>query len=76
MLAARPTARPSLTLFEFLSGPSHATLSRRRLLRILDPADELVTGEWRDVVPRFERNPTRRKLRLKVLGKFMHGAAE
>jgi len=55
VLAARPAAGPAHALFQLLLRPADAALSCRRLLRILDPADELVAGQGRDVVPGSER---------------------
>src|SRR3954447_23834722 len=55
VLAPRPAAGPALPFLELLLGPANAALSRLLLLRVLDPADELVAGQRRDVVPRVER---------------------
>jgi hypothetical protein len=54
MLAAGPAARPALTLLELLLRSTDAPGSGRVLLGILDPADELVASEWRDVPPEVE----------------------
>ena len=53
--APRPAARPTLALLKLLLGAANAAFSSHRLLRILDPADELVAGQWRDVLPGIER---------------------
>jgi hypothetical protein len=53
--APRPAAGSTLSLLEFLLGPANAALSGHLLLGILDPADELVPGQRRDVVPGVER---------------------
>src|SRR5438067_698894 len=50
----RPTAGPALAFLQFLPGPPDAALSGRRLLRILDPADEFVARQGRDVLPGIE----------------------
>ncbi len=55
VFAPRPTAGPALTFLQFLLGPPNAALSGSRLFRILDPTDELVAGQGRDVSPRVER---------------------
>ena len=55
MLAAGPAARPTLTLLEFFLGAADAALSGLVLLGVLDPADELVAGQRRDVLPGGER---------------------
>jgi hypothetical protein len=55
MLAARPTARPTHSFFELFERATNATLAGRGLLRVLDPADELVARERGDVLPRVER---------------------
>ncbi len=55
VLAPRPAARPSLTFLQFLLGPANAALSSHLLLGILDPANELVARQGRDVFPSIER---------------------
>src|ERR1700753_2926182 len=52
MLASRPAAGPAHAFLEFLLGPANATLPGRGLLGVLDPADELVACQRRDVLPR------------------------
>src|SRR5207249_10243944 len=54
VLAPRPAAGPALAFLQFLLGPPDAALSGSRLLGILDPADELVAGQGRDVLPGIE----------------------
>jgi hypothetical protein len=51
VLAPWPAAGPTLAFFELLVGPADATFSGLLLLGILDPADELVAGQGRDVFP-------------------------
>jgi hypothetical protein len=55
VLAPRPAAGPALAFFEFLLGPPNAPLSSHLLLGILDPADELIARQGRDVLPGSER---------------------
>src|ERR1700761_7215981 len=54
MLAARPATGPALALFQLLLGAANATLSSHVLLGILDPADEFVARQGRDVLPRSQ----------------------
>ena len=55
VLAPRPAAGPALAFFELLLGPPNAPLSSHLLLGILDPADELIARQGRDVLPGSER---------------------
>ena len=52
--APRPAAGPTPAFLQFLLGPANAPFSGHLLLGILDPADELVTGQRRDVLPSIE----------------------
>jgi hypothetical protein len=52
--ATRPAARPALTFLQLLLGPANAALSSLLLLGIFDPADELVAGQGRNVLPGSE----------------------
>src|SRR6185503_18827467 len=54
VLAARPAAGATLAFFQLLLGPANASFSGLLLLGILDPADELVPGQRRDVLPGIE----------------------
>jgi hypothetical protein len=54
VLAPRPAAGPALAILQFLLGPANAAFSGRLLLGILDPADELVARQGRDVLPSIE----------------------
>src|SRR5450755_697572 len=54
VLAPRPTAGPALAFLQLLLGAPNAALSGRVLPGILDPADELVAGQGRDVLPGIE----------------------
>src|SRR5438552_2209552 len=49
-----PAAGPTLAFLQLLLGPADAALSGHLLLGILDPADELVAGQRRDVLPGIE----------------------
>jgi len=51
VLAPWPAAGPTLAFLQLLPGPSDAAFSGLLLLGILDPADELVAGQGRDVFP-------------------------
>src|SRR3954454_1725315 len=75
VLAPRPAAGPALTLLQLLLGPPDATLSGGLLLRILDPADELVAGQGRDVVPGIERRGVVDQGPPQVRGQLMHNSA-
>ena len=54
VLAPRPAAGPALAVLQLLLSPKNAAFSGRLLLGILDPADELVARQGRDVVPSIE----------------------
>ena len=54
VFAAWPAARPTLAVLELLLGPSDAARPGRLLLGVLDPADELVASQRRDVRPGIE----------------------
>jgi len=51
MRASRPTARPALALIQLLNCAANPALAGARLLRVADPADELVARQHRDVQP-------------------------
>ena len=53
--ASRPTARSAFPFLKLLLSPSDAPLAGRGLLRIFDPADELVASQRRDVLPSRQR---------------------
>jgi len=74
VLAARPAAGPTLAFLQLLVGPANATLSGHFLLGILDPADELVTGQRRDVVPGIECGGVGDQRLAQVGGKLVHHA--
>ena len=52
--APRPAAGPALAFLQLLLGAADAALPGRLLLGVLDPADELVAGQRRDVPPGIE----------------------
>src|SRR5581483_2114733 len=54
VLAPWPATGPTLAFPELLLGPANAALSGHLPLGILDPADELVAGQRRDVLPGIE----------------------
>jgi hypothetical protein len=54
VLAPRPAAGPALAFLQLLLGPPNTARPCGLPLGILDPADELVAGQWRDVVPGIE----------------------
>ena len=54
VLTPWPAAGPTLAVLQPLLGPADAASSCRRLLGILDPADELVAGQRCDVLPGIE----------------------
>ena len=53
--APGPAAGPALAFFQLLLGAANASFSGHFPLGILDPADELVAGQRRDVLPGIER---------------------
>src|SRR5579863_10461421 len=53
--ATGPTTGSPHAVFQLLLSSPDAALTGLLLLGLLDPADELVAGERRDVVPRRER---------------------
>jgi hypothetical protein len=72
MLAARPATGPTLALFQLLLGPTNATFPRYLLLGILDPANEFVAGERRDVVPGIECGDVGDQRLAQVSWKLVH----
>ena len=72
VLAPRPAAGPALAFLQFLLGPPDAALSGGRLLGILDPADELVAGQGRDVLPGIECRGVGDQRLTQVRGQLMH----
>jgi len=72
VLAPRPAAGPALAFLQLLPSPPNAALSGRLLLGILDPADELVASQRRDVLPGIECRGVRDQRPTQVRGQFMH----
>ncbi len=70
--ASRPAAGPALAFLQLLLGPPDTALSGGLLLGILDPADELVAGQGRDVLPGIECRPVGDQCLTQVRGQFMH----
>ena len=72
MLTSRPAAGPALTFLELLLGSANAALSGHLSLGILDPADELVSGQGCDVVPCVERLGVGDQRLAQVRRQFVH----
>jgi hypothetical protein len=67
-----PAARPTLAFLQLLLGPADAAFSGHLLLGILDPADELVSGQRRDVLPGIECRQVGDQRLAQVCGKRVH----
>src|SRR5216117_2046089 len=74
VVAPWPAAGPTLAFLQFLLGPANAAFSGHHLLGILDPADELVAGQRRDVLPGIESRGVGDQRLAKVFWKFVHHA--
>jgi|SRR5580658_5274371 hypothetical protein len=72
VIAPRPTAGPTLAFLELLLGSANAAFSGHLLLGILDPADELVAGQRRDVLPGSERRRVGDQRFAQVFRKLVH----
>src|ERR1700737_5403030 len=72
VLAPRPAAGPALACLQLLRGPPNAALSGPVLLGILDPADELVAGQGRDVFPGIECRAVGDERLTQVRGQLMY----
>ena len=72
MVAPRPAAGPTLAFLQLLLGPPNAARPGGLLLGILDPADELVAGQWRDVIPSIECRRVGEQRLTEVRGQLMH----
>jgi hypothetical protein len=70
--APGPAARPAQTLFQFLLSPADAAFSGLLLLGILDPADEFVAGQRRDVLPGTERSGVGDQRNPQIAWKLVH----
>ncbi len=72
--APGPAAGPTLAFLELLPGSANAAFPGLRLLCILHPADELVAGQRRDVIPGRERRRMGDQGRAQVFRKLVHDA--
>jgi hypothetical protein len=72
--APRPATGPLLPLQQLLDRPRDPPRPRRRLLRILDPADELVSPQRRQSLPKPKHLRVAPKRRLKIVPRLMNGA--
>jgi hypothetical protein len=75
MCAPRPAAGPTLALLKLLPGTANTAFSGLVLLGVLDPADELVAGQSRDVLPRIECERVGHQRLPQVGGKLVHHPA-
>ena len=75
VLAPRPAAGPALAFLQLLLGPANAAFTRHLLLGILDPADELVAGQGRDVLPGIECRGAGDQRLAQVRGQLVHHPA-
>src|ERR1700736_4544222 len=75
VLAPRPAAGPALALLQLLPGPPNAALPSGVLLGMLDPADELVAGQGRDVLPGIECRGIGDQRLEQIHREFMHDPA-
>lgn len=58
MRAAWPAARPTHTILKFFVRSANTACSGLWFLRVLHPADELISSERRNVHPRLSGNIT------------------
>src|SRR5437868_1305616 len=72
VLAPWPAAGPTLAFLQLLLGPANATFSGQFLLGILDPANELVAGQRRDVLPGIECRGVGGQRLAQVCRKLVH----
>jgi hypothetical protein len=72
VLTPWPAAGSTLTVLQLLLGPTNAACSCRRLLGILDPADELVPGQGCDVLPGIEGREVGDQRLPEICGKHVH----
>ena len=72
MLATRPAARTTHAVLKLLLSSADATSPSLVTLRVLNPADELVAREWRDVPPSCEGNGVADQSPPQVGGQSMH----
>ncbi len=67
-----PAAGSTLAFLQLLLGPADAAFSGHLLLGILHPADELVSGQRRDVLPSIECRRVGDQRPAYVCGKLVH----
>src|SRR5687767_2519597 len=72
MLAPWPAAGSSLAFLQLLRGPADAAFTGHLLLGILDPADELVASQRRDVPPGIECREVGDQCLTQVAWKLVH----
>jgi hypothetical protein len=72
VVAPRPAAGPTLALLQLLLRSANAAFSGHLLLGILDPADELVAGQRRNVLPGFESRGVGEQRFAQVFRKLVH----
>lgn len=70
--ASRPAARPTLAILKLFLGSANATCSCHRLSGVLNPADEFVPRERRDVLPSVERRGVGDQRVPQVCWKLVH----
>src|ERR1700759_1355840 len=75
VLATRPAAGPAEAFLEFLLGPADAALSGRSLFGVIDPADELVARQGRDVLPSGQCRRIGKQRLAQVCGQLVHHSA-
>lgn len=75
VLAPRPAAGPALSFLQLLPRAPNAALTGSHLLGILDPADELIAGQRRDVLPGIKRRGIGDQRHTKIGGQFVHNPA-
>ena len=72
VLAPRPAAGSAPAFLQLFPCTPNAALAGSRLLGILDPADELIAGQRRDVLPGIERRGVGDQRLTQVCGQFMY----
>ena len=72
VFASRPAAGPALAFLELFPSSANAAFSGCRLPGILDPADELIARQRRDVLPGHERRDVGDQLLAQVCGQLVH----
>jgi tetratricopeptide (TPR) repeat protein len=73
--APGPAAGPSHAILQLFLGPANSALARLLLLGILDPANELVAGQGRDVLPGDECRLVADQRRAQVSRQLVHDPA-